>query len=175
MTGNTRFQRLIPETLHSNPLEKLEIAGSKTYKMPLLWSGNSPEPRLPFILTNDPAYPPTLEDGTHVPVPPTNFKLLPPDEIKTLIFCLGQVYFLLNQARALNNLSHIAIVRVEQLNPFPFWEACTVIDFYKNLEEIVWCQEESFNSGAWSFVEPRLDTVIRHTDWYKSGKVYLYI
>lgn len=47
-----------------------------------------------------------------------------------------------------------------------------MIDYYGNsLEEVMYCQEESFNSGAWSFVEPRLETAVRHSDWYKNGKV----
>src|SRR6185312_10487642 len=68
-----------------------------------------------------------------------------------------------------NNLRHVAIVRLEQLSPFPFLEAKAVVDFYKDsLEEIVYCQEESFNSGAWTYVEPRLDTAIRNSEWFSS-------
>eukprot|EP00842_Homolaphlyctis_polyrhiza_P001163 jgi/Hompol1/2047/HPOL_002848-RA len=173
MVGSTRFQRLIPEVLHPNPLAEIEIAGSNGVPdgAPIVWSGNSQEPRIPFSLVSDPEAPPHLQDGAVKQVPSSEFTLLPPNEIKTLIFCSGQVYYLLNKARALNNLRHIAIVRLEQLNPFPFWEAKTVVDFYKEgLEEIVYCQEESFNSGAWSFVEPRLETAIRASEWFKGGK-----
>lgn len=95
-----------------------------------------------------------------------DFSLLPPDEIKTLIFCTGQVYYLLSRARSLNNLRHIAIVRIEQMTPFPFWEVRHVVDFYSaSLQEVVWCQEEPYNAGAWAHVEPRLETAMRGSKW----------
>ncbi|KAI8915104.1 thiamine diphosphate-binding protein [Entophlyctis helioformis] len=174
MIGETRFQRLIPEVLHPNPLKDLEIAGDAGVPQagPITWSGQTFEPRIPFALATNPEAPPALQTGGAKEIAPTSdFTLLPPNQIKTLIFCSGQVYYLLNKARALNNLRHIAIVRLEQLNPFPFWEAKTVVDYYKEgLEEIVYCQEESFNSGSWSFVEPRLETAIRNSEWFKSEK-----
>lgn len=170
-TENTRFQRLIPEVLHADPLVQLEVLGTTSTDKNISWSGNSREPRIPYAMV-DSEQPPHLSEGvTRAVSKSAEFKLLPPDQIKTLIFCSGQVYYLLAKARALNNLKHVAIVRIEQYNPFPFWEVKTVTDYYKNAEEIVYCQEESFNSGAWSFVEPRLDTAIRESDWYKSGKV----
>ncbi|KAJ3281197.1 2-oxoglutarate dehydrogenase E1 component [Borealophlyctis nickersoniae] len=153
MTKGTQFQRLIPEVLHPNPLADLKI-GQVASDGSLLWAGNNQDPRIPYALSSQ-----------------GEFELAPPNQIKTVIFCSGQVYYLLHRARAMNNLKHIAIARVEQISPFPFWEAKSVIDFYgESLEEVVWCQEESFNSGAWSFVEPRLETAVRETDWYKSGK-----
>lgn len=170
--GGTIFQRVIPEVLHPNPLASIEIMNSNGSGKKSLWSGNAKESRIPYAMTTS-EYPVSLETTgkreNHKPA--LEFKLLAPSKIRTLIFCSGQVYYLLAKARALNQLNHIAIVRIEQLNPFPFWEVKAVTDFYPNLEEIVYCQEESFNSGSWSFVEPRLDTSIRETDWYKSGKV----
>ncbi|KNC99356.1 oxoglutarate dehydrogenase (succinyl-transferring), E1 component [Spizellomyces punctatus DAOM BR117] len=149
MGANTQFQRVIPEVLHENPFSDLQIAGPGG-----LWAGNNADPRLPYALSAE-----------------SDFQLAPPNEIKTVIFCSGQVYYLLYRARALNNLRNVAIVRLEQLTPFPFWEVKAIVDHYgASLEEIVWAQEESFNSGAWSFVEPRMDTAIRETDWFKSGK-----
>lgn len=173
MTGSTRFQRLIPEVLHPNALEGLSSHDPATGLALESYAGNNVEPRLPFALIKDPSYPPKLIGDSQIQAPVADeFTLLPPDEITTLIFCTGQVYYLLNKARALNNLRHIAIVRIEQINPFPFWECKTVVDYYgKSLEEIVFCQEEAFNSGAWSFVEPRLHTAIHHSDWFKSAKV----
>ncbi|KAJ3347685.1 2-oxoglutarate dehydrogenase E1 component [Kappamyces sp. JEL0680] len=169
MTEDTRFQRLIPEVLHPNALEPLLTADPATGLALRSYAGNNTEPRIPYSLVKDPVSSPASsapataqEDG---------FTLLPPDQIKTLIFCSGQVYYLLNKTRALNNLRHIAIVRIEQLNPFPFWECKTIVDYYSaSLEEIVYCQEESFNSGAWSFVEPRLTTAVEHSEWFKTDK-----
>jgi 2-oxoglutarate dehydrogenase E1 component len=171
MTDDTRFQRLIPEVLHPNSLEALTHNDPATGLELQSYAGNNKEPRLPYSLVKDSQYP--LQISGEVKQPEGDgFTLLPPDEIKTLIFCTGQVYYQLYKTRALNNLRHVAIVRLEQLNPFPFWECKTVVDFYGNsLEEIVWCQEEAFNSGAWSFVEPRLHTAIQNTDWFKTEKV----
>ncbi|KAI8905581.1 thiamine diphosphate-binding protein [Gorgonomyces haynaldii] len=171
MVSQTQFQRLIPEVLHPNPLGTLS-SDKEGYDQ---YSGNNLEPRLPYSLVNDPQYPVQRPNGEVEPVAASSFSLLPPNEIKTLIFCSGQVYYLLHRARQANNLRHIAIVRLEQLSPFPFLEAKQVVDFYKeSLEEIVYCQEESFNSGAWSFVEPRLETAVRNSEWFSSKKTGLF-
>lgn len=151
--------RLIPEILHPSPLDTQE-------SLPELFKEtNNIEPRIPHALQS------------------SDFHLLPPKKIKTLIFCSGQVYYNLFKTRQVNALSHIAIVRVEQICPFPFWEVKKVVDFYEGLEEIVWAQEESMNSGcmffffdgliflAWLHVEPRFHTAIRESKWYKSGNV----
>ncbi|KAJ1548780.1 hypothetical protein HK405_015274 [Cladochytrium tenue] len=174
MVSGTRFQRVIPEVLHSNPLAGLNEtvdAGERR-----VWAGNNLEPRLPYALATDSAYPPVLPEGGEVtpsPVGAGEFSLLPPKEIRTVVFCSGQVYYLLARARALNNLRHVAIVRLEQLNPFPFWEVKTVLDFYGAaggaLQDVVYAQEEPFNAGSWTFVEPRISTALRATEWFKSG------
>lgn len=177
MGPETRFQRVIPEVLHPNPLVPFEPFKSEGKEGQIVWSGNNVEPRLPYGLIQDPAAPAAIPSGSNLPssaAPNGTFTLLPPNEIKTLIFCSGQIYYLLARARALNNLRHVAIVRLEQLNPFPFWEVKAIIDFYGKdgqsaLEDVVYCQEESFNSGAWSFVEPRIGTAIRATDWIKTS------
>jgi 2-oxoglutarate dehydrogenase E1 component len=52
--------------------------------------------------------------------------------------------------------SHVAVVRVEQLYPWPLDEVARVVDQYPNIDEVAWVQEEPKNMGAWSFVAPRL-------------------
>ncbi|KAI8998092.1 thiamine diphosphate-binding protein [Gaertneriomyces semiglobifer] len=145
MAEGTIFQRVIPEVLHESPFTSMENVGG----------GNNAEPRLPYALR---------------PQEGDEYQIAPREEIKTVIFCTGQVYYLLYRARALNQLKDVAIVRLEQLAPFPFWEVTAVMDHYPNASEVVWAQEESFNSGAWQYVEPRMDTAIRHSEWYQSGK-----
>ena len=174
MVEGTRFQRLIPEVLHANPLSHMESRDPGTGMVIESYAGNNREPRLPYSLVKDGNHPPSPSNSSDYVAPRSegSFTLLPPNEIRTLIFCSGQVYYLLHRARELNNLKHVAIVRIEQLNPFPFWECQTVVDYYKDkLEEVVFCQEESFNSGAWSHVEPRLSTAIRNSEWFKSVQV----
>jgi 2-oxoglutarate dehydrogenase E1 component len=167
MTGDTRFQRLIPEVLHSDPLQNMEIHGMKSTLRNITWSGHSRDSRIPYAMVTS-QDPPKYTTTSNSKVKKESFTLDPPEKIKTLIFCSGQVYYLLAKARAANDLKHIAIVRIEQISPFPFWECKEVVDFYPNLQEVVYCQEESFNSGSWTFIEPRLDTAIKASHWYKT-------
>ncbi|RKO96794.1 hypothetical protein CXG81DRAFT_12167 [Caulochytrium protostelioides] len=163
MGTGTRFQRLIPEVMHPNPLADMNTAQGNTT------SGNNVEPRLPYHLIPD-ACPPAIvaadANYTHKSSV-TDFALSSPAETETLIFCSGQVYYTLFKARQKNNLKNIAIVRLEQLNPFPFHEARVVIDAYPNLKEIVYCQEEPMNAGAWMHVQPRLETAAQATRWWR--------
>jgi 2-oxoglutarate dehydrogenase complex dehydrogenase (E1) component-like enzyme len=59
----------------------------------------------------------------------------------------------------------IAITRLEQLHPFPFVSLRENIESYPNLESIVWAQEEHLNAGAWTFVQPRLNTILKETKY----------
>jgi 2-oxoglutarate dehydrogenase E1 component len=81
-------------------------------------------------------------------------------QIRRLIFCSGKVYVDLvsNERRAA--ATSIAIVRVEQLYPFPQVALREVLDRYSRLEEVVWLQEEPENMGAWEFARPRLEELI---------------
>ena len=76
-------------------------------------------------------------------------------KVRRLVFCTGKIYWDLDKARVANEQSDVAIVRVEQLYPLPTER---IVDLVNELKpsELVWCQEEPKNTGAWSFVEPRL-------------------
>lgn len=82
-----------------------------------------------------------------------------PETTKRLIFCSGKVYFDLVEARG--DRKDIAIVRLEQLAPFPFDDVEKEMVKYKNAE-IVWCQEEHKNHGAWHYVYFNFKTVFKH-------------
>ncbi|KAI5837828.1 thiamine diphosphate-binding protein [Morchella snyderi] len=86
-----------------------------------------------------------------------------PSECTRLLICTGQVYAALRKHRETNKIDDVAIARVEQLHPFPWAQLRDEFDKYPNLKEIVWTQEEPLNAGAWSFVQPRLDTILRNT------------
>ena len=75
------------------------------------------------------------------------------DDVTRLVFCTGKVYY---ELVARDHPSHLAVVRVEQLYPWPHEEVSRVVDRYPNIAEIVWAQEEPKNMGAWSYVAPRL-------------------
>ena len=72
------------------------------------------------------------------------------------MFCSGKVYFDLLDSRRGDGLHNVAIVRVEQLYPFPIEEYAAIMRKYSNAREIVWCQEEPQNQGAWYQIRHRL-------------------
>ena len=76
--------------------------------------------------------------------------------VSRVVFCSGKVYYDLLERRRAENLSHVAIVRIEQLYPFPIEGYEAVLSRYPNAHEIVWCQEEPQNQGAWYQIRHRL-------------------
>ena len=92
-----------------------------------------------------------------------DFKIAPHDQIDRVILCSGQVFTALFKHRQTNNLTNTAITRIEQLNPFPWAQLQENLDSYPNAKTIVWCQEEPLNAGAWSFTQPRIETLLNHT------------
>ncbi|CAA20299.1 2-oxoglutarate dehydrogenase, mitochondrial [Schizosaccharomyces pombe] len=88
--------------------------------------------------------------------------ILPPEKIEKLIICSGQVWVALSKAREENKIDNIAITRVEQLHPFGWKQMAANISQYPNLKEIIWCQEEPLNAGAWTYMEPRIYTILKH-------------
>jgi 2-oxoglutarate dehydrogenase E1 component len=74
---------------------------------------------------------------------------LDPKKVERLVLCSGKVYYDLLEKRRAEGREDIAIVRIEQLYPFPEDDLAEVLAPYKNLKHIVWCQEEPMNQGAW--------------------------
>jgi 2-oxoglutarate dehydrogenase E1 component len=74
------------------------------------------------------------------------------ENVKRLVFCTGKIYYDLLARRA----PHVALVRVEELYPWPNAEVEKIVDLYPAVEEVVWAQEEPKNMGAWTYVAPRL-------------------
>ena len=93
------------------------------------------------------------------------------NEIKRVVICTGQVYAALNKHRETNEIKDAAITRIEQLNPFPWAQLRDNLDSYPNAEQIVWCQEEPLNAGAWSFVQPRIETLLNSTQHHNRRHV----
>ncbi|HLE56799.1 MAG TPA: hypothetical protein VJB15_06930, partial [Rhodothermia bacterium] len=72
--------------------------------------------------------------------------------VTRLVFCTGKIYYdLIAQRRA-----HVALVRVEELYPWPHNQVARIVDLYPAATEVVWAQEEPKNMGAWTYVSPRL-------------------
>jgi len=81
-------------------------------------------------------------------------------DITRLVVCSGKVYYELLETRRKHNLKNVAIIRIEQLYPFPDAEMFGVIADYSQLETVVWCQEEPKNQGAWYNSQHRLRRVL---------------
>ncbi|MED6277658.1 hypothetical protein CHARACLAT_015703, partial [Characodon lateralis] len=110
-------------------------------------------------------------------LPGTHFQRLIPDEgpaavspqkVKRVIFCTGKIYYELIRERKSRGMDDaVAVVRIEQLSPFPFDLVKAETDRYQNAD-LVWCQEEHKNQGYYDYIKPRLHTTISHSRsiWY---------
>jgi 2-oxoglutarate dehydrogenase E1 component len=87
----------------------------------------------------------------------------PDSEMKRVVLCSGKVYYDLAEARDAQELYDVYILRLEQLYPFPARALINELSRFPNAE-IVWCQEEPKNMGAWSFIEPNLSWVLERID-----------
>jgi 2-oxoglutarate dehydrogenase E1 component len=76
------------------------------------------------------------------------------DEVRRIVFCTGKIYY--DMALAANRNPSVALVRVEELYPWPHEAIQQVMDKYPAIEQVVWAQEEPKNQGAWTYVQPRL-------------------
>src|SRR5213082_2468211 len=86
-------------------------------------------------------------------------QIAPDEQVRRVVLSSGKIYFDLAKARAEKGDDKVALVRVEQLYPFPFKALANVLQRYRNAE-IVWCQEEPQNMGAWNFVDRRIEQVL---------------
>ena len=77
-------------------------------------------------------------------------------KVERVVFCSGKVYFDLAEARRARELENVAIVRIEELYPFPIEDYAAVLARYPNARQVVWCQEEPQNQGAWYQIRHRL-------------------
>ncbi|MFM0554217.1 2-oxoglutarate dehydrogenase E1 component [Paraburkholderia sediminicola] len=80
--------------------------------------------------------------------------------VERVIVSSGKVYFDLLEQRRTSGVADTPLIRVEQLYPFPSRQLAAEFARYPNLKTVVWCQEESRNQGAWSFIEPQLREVL---------------
>ena len=96
-------------------------------------------------------------------LPDEKIKLVPDDKIRRVILCSGKVYYDLYEEREKRGIDNMYILRVEQLYPFPTKALVTELARFKQAE-IVWCQEEPRNMGAWHFVEHYLEWVLNQIE-----------
>ena len=86
--------------------------------------------------------------------------LVPADQVRRVVICCGQVYYKLSHARRQRRIRDIVLVRLEQVAPFPHDKLTGILGRYEGAE-VMWCQEEPKNMGAWNYVKPRLSAAMR--------------
>jgi 2-oxoglutarate dehydrogenase E1 component len=131
---------MTPKSLlrHRRAVSRLEELGSDTFFHRLLWDDAQLQ----------------LEE---------KIKLVPDNKIKRVVLCSGKVYYDLYEEREKRGIDDIYLLRVEQLYPFPTKALVTELSRFKQAE-IVWCQEEPRNMGAWHFVEHYLEWVLNQIE-----------
>ena len=90
---------------------------------------------------------------------------------RRIVFCSGKVYYDLLEARQVHGISDIALIRIEQLYPFPIPEYASILQQYKHVSDVVWCQEEPENQGAWYQIRHRLQESLQdNQQLYYAGR-----
>ena len=98
-------------------------------------------------------------------------KLVADDKIRRVVMCSGKVYFDLFEERNAHNIDDVYLMRFEQFYPFPAISALKELERFKNAE-MVWCQEEPKNQGAWTFMEPNLEWVLSRMNAKHTRPIY---
>ncbi|MGA9603191.1 MAG: 2-oxoglutarate dehydrogenase E1 component, partial [Methyloceanibacter sp.] len=101
------------------------------------------------------------DDAQFLPDQP--IKLVSDDKIRRVVLCSGKVYYDLYDEREKRGLNDVYLLRMEQLYPFPARALIQELSRFKDAE-MVWCQEEPKNMGAWSFIEPNISWVLDHIE-----------
>jgi 2-oxoglutarate dehydrogenase E1 component len=100
-----------------------------------------------------------FSDLTFRPLISETNKIAADDKVRKVVICSGKIYYELLEAREAAKINDVALVRLEQLYPFPAEELKAELKKYKNAE-VVWCQEEPKNMGAWKFVDDLIESVL---------------
>jgi len=104
-----------------------------------------------------------LADGTFQTVLPES-EALTPSRVTRVILCSGKIYYELLHQRQEDQREDLAIVRIEQMYPFPEQDLAEVLAVYPNLEELTWVQEEPLNQGVWYSCNHHMHNVIEMLD-----------
>jgi 2-oxoglutarate dehydrogenase E1 component len=99
-------------------------------------------------------------------------EIAPPDQVRRVAICSGKVYYDLLAERRVKDIKDVAIIRLEQIYPFPEVSLERALAPYSNAD-VVWCQEEPENMGCWTFVDRRIEKVLSRLDMKVRRPVYV--
>ena len=99
-------------------------------------------------------------------------KLKPDAKIKRVVMCSGKVYYDLLEERDARGIDDVYLMRIEQFYPFPAISMVKELERFKKAE-MIWCQEEPKNQGAWSFIEPNIEWVLGRIKAKHARPVYV--
>ncbi len=88
-------------------------------------------------------------------------KLVPDEKIRRVVMCSGKVYYDLYEEREKRGVNNVYLLRVEQLYPWPHKAIIQELQRFKSAE-MIWCQEEPYNMGAWTFVQPNIERALEY-------------
>ena len=99
-------------------------------------------------------------------------QLVADKKIKRVVMCSGKVYYDLLEERDARGINDIYLIRIEQFYPFPAISLVKELERFKGAE-MIWCQEEPKNQGAWSFIEPNIEWVLNRINAKHKRPVYV--
>ena len=99
-------------------------------------------------------------------------QLVSDDKIKRVVMCSGKVYFDLLEERDARGIDDVYLLRIEQFYPFPALSLVKELERFKQAE-MIWCQEEPKNQGAWTFIEPNIEWVLGRINATHKRPVYV--
>ncbi|BGP18283.1 hypothetical protein JCM10213_008455 [Rhodosporidiobolus nylandii] len=162
--------QIIYPTIPSNIFHALRRQIHRDYRKPLIVFFSKNLLRHPQARSSLEEFGPDTHFQRYIPeAEPEGFAA--PDKVVRHILCSGQVYYTLLAEREKRGLTNVAISRVEQLSPLPYDLLTPHLDRYPNATTY-WVQEEPINNGAWTYVQPRIETALRETEHHKTRRVY---
>ncbi|KAI5474285.1 hypothetical protein MNV49_003661, partial [Pseudohyphozyma bogoriensis] len=163
--------QIVYPTIPSNIFHALRRQIHRDYRKPLIVFFSKNLLRHPQARSTIEEFGPDTHFIRYIPEPePEGFAA--PEDVVRHILCSGQVYYTLLAEREKRGLKNVAISRIEQLSPLPYDLITEHLDRYPNAVHY-WVQEEPINNGAWTYMQPRLETAFRETEHHKAKRVYV--
>jgi len=150
--------QVVNVTTPANYFHVLRRQVHRQFRKPLIVMSPKQLLRLPACKSDLSEFGPGLRFKTMIP--DNHDALVAPEDVRTVVFCSGKIYYDLEKARAAHDVNDVTIARIEQISPFPFHLVAEEAAKYPNAK-IVWTQEESKNMGAWSYVQPRFASALK--------------